>query len=418
MNETDLRDRLTRAAASLLVREPSMEQLVERGKRKRLVRQVTAGVTAIVVLTASSWALFSLRRLDPSKPADSSLPAVTRFDMDGRPIRQVAVGYGAAWFTVQDAKTRNMALARIDETTGEVIRVAAAGQAGYVAVGAGSVWTATCANPDQESCQTRIVRIDPTTLEAIAEIPMEGPIWGMAFGAGSLWVMTRQYIEGLLIRVDPGLNRVVAKIGEWACCSAVAVCCSGVTVGEVAVWGLGSIGRRSGELTKLDPMTEDVTRLPSLRPRFRFGGHHLAVGQGVVWVAVDSQGGFPLGGSAVAKIDPATGMITAVFNNVGPGRFVAGHGAMWMARVGDRAGCVELLHLSPSDASIRVLGVVAMGEARYQFTGPFGPSIGVGLGGDTAWITIDQTYEVIRVDLSALGSEPVVDPECRASPSN
>ncbi len=359
----------------------------------------------------SNYTEGELVRIDlRSKDEPPPRPAVRHFDMGGRPIRPVVVAYGAAWFTVQYPET-GMGLARIDVETGEITRVRAAGHAGFIAAGAGSIWTASCtsAGPDCGN-ETTIFRIDPTTLDLVATIDLPQAIFGIAFGAGSLWVTTSDGRDGHLRRIDPETNSVSLMIDGWACCQ-------GTAFGEGSLWALGKIGGKfDGELARFDPATEEIHLQPKIRPHYRWGGHRLAVGEGAVWVHATG-----LGPSALVRIDPATGEITHTNEDLQRwfAWFAVGEGGVWVVRPSETTPCLELVRLDPSDGRSQTVALVAIeNEPAYANIGVVGPLLGVGVGGQAAWITIDQSYEVIRVDLDRLDEGPFTDPACTASPSN
>jgi hypothetical protein len=404
MNEADLRERLTRAADVLPVADPPTERMAARGRRRQVGRRITAGVSALVVMAASAWALFALRPLETAKPSDSPLPAIARFDVGGRPIRPVAIGYGAGWFIVQDGE--EIVLARVDDATGEVRRVEAAGLAGYVALGAGSVWAATCAEPNRTGCgEPHITRIDPGSLREIATIPLPNValVSTLAFGAGSVWAGGFAD-DPVVFRIDASTNEIRSVLGDSECCREL-------TYGEGAIWGVASGRRHDRDIARIDLATEEVTYVELTGDQLRYGASTLAAGEGAVWVGVAS---VPQR-SSVARLDPGSGRVTHVAEEVGSGWFTAGEGGLWIART-TATRCVELLRLDASDARAEVQRVVAMGETRFVSIGPPGSLLSVGVGEGAAWITIDSTGEVIRIDLDSLDNQPVRDPGCVTRP--
>jgi hypothetical protein len=410
MNEADLRERLRRAAEGMRVEVSPLEPIASRGRRRILQRALAGTLVGIILTSGLVWGGLMLTKTEVA-PSGERRSAIEHYNMGGRPIRPVLVAYGAAWFTIQYPEN-GMGLARIDEQTDEIRRVPAAGHAGWMAAGAGSLWVGSCTSPEP-ACgnETTVFRIDPTTLDSMASINLGQPIFGMAFGAGSLWVTTSDGRNGHLQRIDPASNAVSSTIDGWACCQ-------GVGYSEGSVWGLGKIGGKfDGELGRLDPATEQIYLQPKIRPHFRFGGRLLEVGEGAVWMWAIGSGH----DSALVRVDPGTGEITHANEDVSRafGWFSAGEGGVWLARPSETTPCIELVRLDPSDGRSQTVALVAIeNEPAYVNIGIGGVSLGVGVGDGAAWITIDQNYEVIRVDLDRLDEGPITDPACTASPAN
>ena len=81
-----------------------------------------------------------------------------------------------------------------------------------------------------DELRDRVVRIDPATNRAAAEIPVGRGAIGITTGAGSVWVADA--VDHAVTRIDPITNRVTASILVPAGPRAVAV-------GEGSVWAVG-----------------------------------------------------------------------------------------------------------------------------------------------------------------------------------
>ena len=99
----------------------------------------------------------------------------------------VITGYGFAWVTVTDNRGQHAALVKIDPVTRrtlQIIPVDPPEQSHSVplglAAGEGSIWVADGQVGD-------VLRVDPAS-GSIRRIHVGGKPWGMAFGAGRLWV--------------------------------------------------------------------------------------------------------------------------------------------------------------------------------------------------------------------------------------
>lgn len=89
-------------------------------------------------------------------------PRVTAMIPVGSFPRDVAVGAGAVWVTVndlQEGEPESHALLRIDPETNEVVATIPMNSAGNIAVGSDAVWTIDSA----EGAQGTVLRIDPVT---------------------------------------------------------------------------------------------------------------------------------------------------------------------------------------------------------------------------------------------------------------
>jgi DNA-binding SARP family transcriptional activator/sugar lactone lactonase YvrE len=74
---------------------------------------------------------------------------------------------------------------------------------GGMAASGGSVWIASACNA------SKVTRIDARTARVTRQIPVPGVALDVAAGFGSIWVTT---MRGLLLRIDPGTNEIVARL--------------------------------------------------------------------------------------------------------------------------------------------------------------------------------------------------------------
>lgn len=123
----------------------------------------------------------------------------------------LAVGAGSVW--VPTGALPSVALLRIDAATNEVTgRVD--GVHGPVVVDATGVWAI---EDGPGGYDTNVVRIDPGTLEIEVRVAVGQPPFDIVSGAGSIWVMALErrggdVSGGDLLRIDGSSGEVVARI--------------------------------------------------------------------------------------------------------------------------------------------------------------------------------------------------------------
>jgi len=184
---------------------------------------------------------------------------------------------------------------------------------GAMTVAFGSLWVANCTD-------SSLYRIDTAKVKVVGIIPTgladpSGEL-SVASGAGSVWVLTDR--KGVLSRIDPTSNKVVAKID-------VAPFSFAAAYGFGAVWitntGPGS-GGLQGSVQRIDPKTNKVTATITVGPVPRF----LATGEGGVWTLNQGDG-------SVTHIDPNINRAVAsipVGMTGGGGDIDAGGGRIWV----------------------------------------------------------------------------------------
>ena len=145
----------------------------------------------------------------------------------------------------------------------------------------------------------------------------------LATGAGSVWVLSDS--SGVLTRVDPATNRIVATIP-------VAARSYAAVFGFDAVWITSTT--TPGQVQRIDPATNRVVATIGVGPMPRF----LAAGAGGVWTLNQGDG-------TVSRIDPRSNTLAAtVATNVpGPGGDIAAGGN----RVWVRATKILLSEIDP-----------------------------------------------------------------------
>jgi DNA-binding SARP family transcriptional activator/streptogramin lyase len=133
----------------------------------------------------------------------------------GKSPAGMAAGPGDVWVASGDAPY----LVRIQPATRTTVRVPLDQPrhghrpdqfARGISFGAGAVWIT---RPDE------VERLDPVTGQVVARIPLLGGI-SVTYATGGVWVATRD--DGVISRIDPGVNRVVSRVtlAAPACCMA------------------------------------------------------------------------------------------------------------------------------------------------------------------------------------------------------
>src|SRR5208283_507076 len=151
------------------------------------------------------------------RPPGVSTPGVKRamsaimpdavFPIEGAPDWQVLTD-DAVWVTNGPKNTVH----RLDPKTNKVLAAVTVGRrpCSGLAAGFGTVWVPNCGDRSGEG--KSVSRIDMKTNEVVATLPI-GPAQsegGVATGAGSFWMVSDQ--KGVLSRIDPATNKVIAEI--------------------------------------------------------------------------------------------------------------------------------------------------------------------------------------------------------------
>ena len=214
--------------------------------------------------------------------------------------------------------------------------------------GFGSVWVAV----DAEAGGL-LLRISPATNRVVARIPVGAFPTRMAAGLGALWVTNTG--DDTLSRIDPSSNRVTATIaaghGPF-----------GVGVDAGMVW----VGDADTSIVRVDPATNRRVQTVRLGPGNQFRG--LSAGFGSVW-AVSADG-------RVTRLDSATGRITAELKirKCCDGEFAITKDAVWMSNVVDH----RVRRIDP--ATNRVAAAINVADKPF----------GIGVAGGLVWVTHGQ----------------------------
>jgi hypothetical protein len=227
--------------------------------------------------------------------------------------------------------------------------------ANAVAAGEGSVWVASSAN-DGTSAGS-IFRIDTDSGETVAEIPVTTvPGWetgggGLDVTGGSVWVVGGIEApggldspgggsDGLLLRIDSALNRVVQEIPLRGFAA------GDVAVDERGVWVSLSTGGDGGltELVRVDPDRGEIVARTRLTQEY---ARDVIAIDGAIWVHEHETGG-PIGRESIfTRVDPETGQLLAsVPTSLHVVSVTAGEGTIWGIALSEHDGNV-LLKLDP-----------------------------------------------------------------------
>jgi streptogramin lyase len=218
-----------------------------------------------------------------------------------------------------------------------------------VDVGFGATWVAS---------QGVLVRVDPQTNRVVATIPMPltSESASIAFGEGAVWVTSGQ-TNGMVYRIDPVANRVTAAIG-------VPGGAFGIVVAAGTVWVTQYLPEQDpGIVARIDARSHQLrspVEVPNLPGAIRYG-------LDAIWVTSRF---------TVSRIDPHSGAVTQPLHRVGDVRAVGG-GSLW----GSYANSAE-------DAGVQRVDP-GTGRAVATIRIPHGVLMAFGLG--TLWVAQDAS---------------------------
>ncbi len=176
---------------------------------------------------------------------------------------------GSFWLPVTGRDSSSRAVARIDPHTGAIQRLISVGRGSEALVaGYGAVWVAS-------SGTDAVLKIDPVQNRVTLRIPVGPSPKFMAVGVGAVWVQNRG--DGSVSRVDRHTDREVARIEAHA-----PTRYGDIAVGDGAVW----LAVDSTPITSIDPRTNSL----SYQVVGGSGADALRVGFGAVWVADHAHG--------------------------------------------------------------------------------------------------------------------------------
>jgi hypothetical protein len=314
----------------------------------------------------------SLQRLSPG--------SITRFNLDGRPIRRVAVGAGAAWFIVQEGESGGLVLVRIDAETGRVSTIRSLRSPQYVVADARRVWVVSaCYTVSNGRCGGGLVvfEVDPATGQRRREIPI-GPGQATALGGGAsgVWIVVERDPTTYLVRIDPRSGRVEAEIRLPRCCGL------DVAVGDEAVWVPGEIKA----VFRIDPTTNEVVAT------IRTTTDSLTTGAGRLWLNTARSGPAPF-----IEVDSSSNQIVQKVQGPGYGHPVVFGGRVWLARF--TADRIVIQSLAPGGVGFERFPIAPRaGRTRFGSIGFGGVAI-LGIGEGAIWTGTDESGQIIRIQL-------------------
>jgi YVTN family beta-propeller protein len=164
-----------------------------------------------------------------------------------------------------------------------------------------------------------LAAIDPETNRVVAEIPVGIRPASVLFAHGSLWVANLD--DDTVQRIDPGTKRFIKTI-------AIGTAPSGLVATRDAVWAIGA----DGVVLRIDPEVNDVVaRIPTVRVGSLLGGSAAGVSIAATSTAVWAVSGGHFSVPRLFRIDPARNRAEPfVATGNGPTAVAVGFGDLWV----------------------------------------------------------------------------------------
>jgi streptogramin lyase len=272
----------------------------------------TAQVDAIAVTSRWVWVAAGglVLRVDPETRRSFVVPGIETAEP---PVVRLVATAGAVWATT----TGGRRLLRIDPRAARVVASLPVPAQG-VAADRDGVWVVCC---EAGGGRGRLTRVDPASGRVLKVLGLPGHPYAVGTGPSGVWALGA---GGLLWRVDPGLDRVVATIrmppGDLTGLPADSGASGGdVVVTRDAVWVSDPA---AGAVWRIDPRRNRVTDYQAEAA----GSDLTLAADGVVWATSDTRllglGGPDVVGPRRNLWELATDRITATA--------AAGDGGLWL----------------------------------------------------------------------------------------
>lgn len=269
----------------------------------RITPDATFAIPSVTDIGASADSLWAVSAKEGSvvqidaKAATAGLPIA----LGGSPCRGLASDDTSLWVPL----CGEAALARIDLMSGSVTRLPLAGLTeggGALATGVGSVWILS----DRRGS---LLRIDPASGLAVADVYLPDGTSALAFGMDALWAAATGTHQ--VVRINPHNNVVEERVAVGQAPGAIAAA-------EDAVWSLNA---GNGTVSRIDAKTNRV--VATIDVGAATAGAAIVTGAGAAWVSAP---GHPL-----VRIDARTNRITHRLTGEGGGVIAFAHRSVWMA---------------------------------------------------------------------------------------
>jgi len=244
-------------------------------------------------------------RLDPKTNT-----VVTTVETGVRPCSGLVAAFGSLWVPIcgEQDKPETKALQRIDLTTNLITATLHVGPAlseGGIAATADSIWLTS----DMKGI---LSRIDPETNRVVAQIDVpKGSSVTVVGEDNAVWVVSTT--ESLVVRIDPQTNLITDRIQ-------VGPNPRFTTVGGGALW---TLNQGDGTVSRVDTKARKL--VTNIEVGVPGGGGEIAFGAGRVWVTVFE---IPL-----TEIDPETNKVVRQWTGPGGDAVRVGHGAVWLSNI-------------------------------------------------------------------------------------
>jgi streptogramin lyase len=182
----------------------------------------------------------------------------------------------------------------------------------------------------------QVARIDPVTNEVTGLAVVNSAFREGGFAANEEGVWLADFEANLVYRLDPSSLEVIARVP-------VNDNPLGLGISDGSVW---VAQHRGGSVTRIDAITNEVLATIVVTERGSGGPHAIGFGLGSVWVSAGTPPWAPGRLGTVVRIDPLTNSIQATidipWSASACGSFAITEQAVWMASCGDQTTLVRI----------------------------------------------------------------------------
>lgn len=325
------------------------------GRVRRMVTVTAAGAVAVAAVV-TPYVLRPAGGESESKPAGSKqglaiaarigIPGLGHGPGDSHVVGDIVSQHGQIW-----AMAYGGDLFRIDPRSNEVtLRKHMTGLL-WLAGGADALWALVAGGGHGG----HVVKLDPVTLQVLARFKMPRECRAVSFGGGQLWVECGGE-QARFLRIDPSTGHVLARSGLTSNVSDLVATSDGIwySAGNTGVSGYVGTGSRLNWVGASH--RDDMAFTDSL-----------VYANGWLW-AFDN-------GENVARMSPATGRITKIYNadrydptgNLGLDFFAVDRSSIWFLRSEARQNSAVLrVSLATGRPIGRISRVGSCGEPCWQ----------------------------------------------------